>query len=109
MKFAPLPLHMPLPASRALRKLGQDIRDARLRRRIPVALMAERARISRMTLHKIEKGETGTSIGAYASVLFVLSLEKHLADLADITHDALGLRMDEEHLPQRIRKSQRSM
>ena len=42
----------PLSVVRALHKLGQDIRDARLRRRIPVTVMAERAGISRMTLYK---------------------------------------------------------
>ena len=40
----------PLPVTRAMRKLGQDIRDARLRRRITMAVMAERASITRTTL-----------------------------------------------------------
>ena len=47
---------LPIPVRRALRKLGQDIKDARKRRRIPMALLAERARISRATLTKVEKG-----------------------------------------------------
>ncbi|MDR3424959.1 MAG: hypothetical protein P4M13_07795 [Alphaproteobacteria bacterium] len=98
-------LNMPLPVSRALRKLGQDIRDARIRRRIPVAVMAERASISRMTLSKIEKGEPGTSFGSYATVLFVLGLVDRLADLADVKNDDLGLRLEEERLPRRIRHS----
>jgi transcriptional regulator with XRE-family HTH domain len=92
-----------LPVKRALRKLGQDIRDARLRRRIPVAVMAARAGISRMTLNKIESGEPGTSLGLYASVLFVLGLEGKLADLADVRNDEVGMRLEEEHLPKRIR------
>ena len=57
----------PIPVRRALRKLGHDIRDARRRRRIPVAIMAERASISRMTLNKVEKGEPGVSMGTYAA------------------------------------------
>ena len=47
----------PAPVARALRKLGHDIRDARRRRRIPVAILAQRASISRMTLNKVEKGD----------------------------------------------------
>jgi DNA-binding XRE family transcriptional regulator len=47
---------LPIPIKNALRKLGSDIRDARLRRRIPVAVMAQRAFISRTTLVKLEKG-----------------------------------------------------
>jgi hypothetical protein len=94
---------LPIPVRRALRKLGHDIRDARRRRRIPVAIAAERASISRTTLVRIEKGEAGVAIGIYATVLFVMGLVERLADLADPKHDAVGLQLDEEHLPQRIR------
>jgi len=97
----------PIPVRRALRKLGQDIRDARRRRRIPVAIMAERASISRMTLNKVEKGEPGVSMGTYATVLFVLGMAERLADLADPKNDTVGLALEEEHLPQRIRRAHR--
>ena len=95
---------LPIPVRRALRKLGEDVRDARRRRRIPVAIMAERASMSRTTLNKIEKGEPGVSIAAYATVLFVLGLVDRLAGLADASADAVGLALEEEHLPQRIRR-----
>jgi transcriptional regulator with XRE-family HTH domain len=94
----------PAPVRRALRKLGQDIRDARRRRRIPVQIMAERASISRTTLSKVEKGDPGVSLGIYARVLFVLGMAERLAELADVRSDALGLELDEEQLPQRIRR-----
>jgi hypothetical protein len=68
-----------------------------------VQIAAERASISRMTLLKIEKGEPGVAMGSYATVLFVLGLADHLADIADSKNDAIGLRLDEEHLPKRIR------
>ncbi len=93
----------PVPVIRALRKLGHDIRDARRRRRIPVAILAERASISRMTLNKIEKGDAGVYIGNYATVIFALGLVERLADLADATQDTLGRELEEERLPQRIR------
>ena len=99
---------LPLPVQRALRKLGGDIRDARLRRRIPTKLMAERASISRTTLNKVEKGESGVSLGIYATVLFVLGLHNRLAELADIKTDTVGLELEEENLPQRIRRSRKS-
>lgn len=95
---------MPIPVRRALRKLGHDIRDARRRRRIPVSVMAERASISRATLNKVEKGEPGVSFGTYATVLFVLGMVDRLADLADPKGDAVGLELEEEYLPQRIRQ-----
>ena len=49
----------PIPVAHALRKVGADLRDARRRRRIPVAILAERASISRTTLSRIEKGDAG--------------------------------------------------
>ena len=94
---------LPIPVRRALRKLGADIRDARRRRRIPTAVMSERALISRMTLNKVEKGDPGVSLGIYATVLFVLGMTDRLAELADARHDAVGLSLEEERLPQRIR------
>lgn len=99
----------PIPVRRALRKLGHDIRDARRRRRIPVAIMAQRASISRMTLNKVEKGEPGVSMGTYATVLFALGMAERLADLADPRNDAIGMALEEEHLPKRIRRGRRQM
>lgn len=96
---------LPIPVLRTLRKLGHDIRDARRRRRIPVAIMAERASISRTTLGKVEKGDPGVSLGTYATVLFVLGFVERLGDLADPGSDEVGLALEEEHLPQRIRRS----
>jgi len=98
---------LPLPVIRALRKLGQDICDARRRRRIPVAIAAERASISKTTWLKVEKGDPGVLSGTYAKVLFVLGLVDKIAQLADPTTDSVGLRLEEEHLPQRIRRKQR--
>lgn len=104
MKKTQLDSMVPIPVSRALHKLGQDIRDARLRRRIPTAVMAERASISRTTLNKVEKGDTGVSLGNYANVLFVLGLAERLGELVDVKTDTVGLELEEERLPQRIRR-----
>jgi transcriptional regulator with XRE-family HTH domain len=98
---------VPIPVTRALRKLGHDIRDARRRRRIPVKILAERASISRMTLNKVERGDPGVSLGHYATVLFALGMADRLADIADVRHDAVGRELEEEHLPQRIRLARR--
>ncbi len=94
---------LPMPVRRALRKLGHDIRDARRRRRIPMAIAAERASISRPTLVKVEKGDPGVSIGSYATVLFVMGMADRLADLVDPKNDPVGLQLEEENLPKRIR------
>lgn len=94
---------MPMPVRRALAKLGADIRDARRRRRVPVALLAERASISRTTLGNIERGDAGVGLGNYAKVLFALGLLENLAELADARRDEVGLTLASDALPQRIR------
>ena len=94
---------LPPRVRRALQKLGMDVSAARRRRRIPVALMAERAFISRTTLARVEKGDPGVSMGIYASVLFVLGMADRLGDLADAARDPVGLSLEEERLPRRIR------
>ena len=105
MRMSRSSVTLPIPVRHALRKLGHDLRDARRRRRIPVAIAAERASISRTTLAKMDKGDPGVALGSYATVLFVMGMIERLADLADPTHDVVGLQLDEEHLPQRIRGS----
>ena len=97
----------PVPVVRALRKLGHDIRHARRLRRIPVAILAERASMSRTTLNKVEKGDPTVSVGSYATVLFALGMDDRLADVADPRHDAAGRELEEEHLPERIRLPRR--
>jgi transcriptional regulator with XRE-family HTH domain len=107
MKSSKTTSQAPIPVVRALRKLGHDIRDARRRRRIPVAILAERASISRMTLNKVEKGDSGVSVGTYATLLFTLGMIERLADVADPRHDTVGRELEEEHLPERIRLPRR--
>ena len=94
---------LPLPVVRVLRKLGRDIKDARRRRRIPVAIAAQRASISKTTWLKVEKGDPGVQAGTYITVLFVLGLVDRVSALADPSTDSVGLRLEEEHLPQRVR------
>ena len=107
MMITPIRGPVPLPVRRLLRKLGADIRDARLRRRIRATTMAERALISRTTLHKIERGDTGVSMGTYATVLFVLGMHDGISGLADRSRDGVGLDLLEERLPKRVRAPRR--
>jgi transcriptional regulator with XRE-family HTH domain len=98
-------LTLPIPVSRALRKLGHDIKDARRRRRIPMAIAAERASISKPTLIRVERGDPTVSIGSYATVLYVLGMGDRLGELAAPKNDPVGLQLEEENLPQRIRRA----
>lgn len=96
-------VNLPVPVLKSLRKLGQDINDARRRRRITIELMAERAGLSKATISKVEKGDSTASMGAYSAVLFVLGLADGLNQLADAAHDLIGRQLEQEKLPQRVR------
>lgn len=94
---------LPLPVLRSLRKLGRDINAARRRRRITLVLMSERTGVSRTTVCRIEKGDSTVSIASYALVLFVLGMTDRLCDIADQRFDLVGLQLEDEQLPKRIR------
>jgi len=53
---------------------------------------------------QVEHGEHGVSLGIYATILFVLGLTPRLADLADNRANEVGLQLEEERLPKRIRQ-----
>lgn len=87
----------------ALQALGSNLKNARLRRRLPQAVVAERAGISLNTLSKIEKGDPGVSLGNVASVIHALGLIDALSSLASSENDPTGLLLEERRLPRRIR------
>jgi transcriptional regulator with XRE-family HTH domain len=79
-----------------LAAVGENIRLARLRRKLSAEQLSERAGIVRMTLYKIEKGSPVVSIGNYLQVLFVLGMEKDLEKLA--SEDPLGRKIQDANL-----------
>ncbi len=98
---------LPRSTLNALVKLGQDIAVARKKRRISTVSMAERAFISRNTLYKLERGDPTVSIGIYAAVLSILGLVDKLGDVAERGDDEIGLDLDEDNLPERIKLPKR--
>jgi DNA-binding XRE family transcriptional regulator len=71
-----------------LADIGQLIRQHRKSFKITANAAAETAGISRVTLHRIEKGEPTVSMGAYLNVISALDLNLHLSAKTDIENTA---------------------
>ena len=87
-------------ALKSLAILGQNLKLARIRRRIPAALMCERAGLSHATLTAIEQGKPSVSMAGYMSVLFCLNLYKDMEKVA--SDDVLGRELQDIQLPKRV-------
>ena len=73
-----MPAKPPRPAARTqaqLQALGELIRARRKALGVSAAAAAEAAGLSRVTLHRIEKGEPAVTIGAWANVLAALDMD----------------------------------
>lgn len=91
---------------RILKELGNNIKLARLRRKLSAEQVSVRANIARMTLYAIERGSSTVSIGAYTQVLFVLGLEKDLLNVAK--DDELGRKLQDLELTVKERAPKRT-
>lgn len=81
---------------RILSELGENIKIARLRRKLSAQQVSQRANISRPTLISIEKGSESVSMGLYLQVLVVLGLENDLLLVAK--DDVLGRKLQDANL-----------
>ena len=87
----------------SLKKFGRDVKSARLRRRLSMAIVAERAGISVKTLYNLESGDPGVSIGNVAAILHAMGMGVPFSDMLDQKNDTFGLLLDDERLPKRVR------
>ena len=68
--------------------LGERIKLDRLRRGMSAEVLAQRSSISRMTLHRAEKGHAAVALGTYLRILAALQLQDDFNLLAK--DDQLG-------------------
>jgi transcriptional regulator with XRE-family HTH domain len=75
---------------RILEQMGEQIKLARLRRKLSCQLVCERAGISRASLWAVEKGSASVAMGIYAAVLHALGY---------MDRDLLFIAQDDEQGP----------
>ena len=91
---------------RTVQRMGEQIKLARLRRNIPVEVIANRAGLGRTTIWAVEKGSPSVSMGAYAKVLHAIDgMDKDL--LLICKDDAKGRLMQDLNLTVARRASKR--
>jgi transcriptional regulator with XRE-family HTH domain len=96
-----------LPRTRQILEIvGEQIKLARLRRKLSGARVAERAGIGRNTLISVEQGKPSVSIGHYLNVLKVFGLENDFLKLAK--DDELGRKLQDAQLKTRERAPKKS-
>ena len=78
-----MPARTPLPPDHVATKLaalGERIREHRKALKVSAVDAAEAAGMSRVTLHRIERGEPSVTMGAYLGVASAVGLEFELVD-----------------------------
>ena len=81
----------PYPVEMALRRLGSNLRAARLARNLKLDQVAEKIGTGRRAVADAEKGRPGTGVAVYLALLWAYDLLGPASQLADPATDAVGL------------------
>lgn len=85
---------LPPAAAEALRRLGENLALARLRRQESQRVWAKRLGVSIPTLVRMEQGEASVAIGVYATALWLIGRAPALPGLAEPAADQGALELD---------------
>jgi DNA-binding XRE family transcriptional regulator len=99
----------PYEVETALKKLGADLKTARLRRNLTSSEAAQKIGTSRFTVADAEKGKPSTNVAVYAALLWAYGLIDRFADLADPSNDEEGARLARMREPARARHRRRTL
>ena len=94
-------------AQRALREMGDNLKTARLKRRIAIKDFANRVGVSDRTIMRLEKGDHGVSTGTLAMACLVLGEIDRVSVLLDPASDDTALLLERKTLPKRIQVKRR--
>ena len=94
----------PLEVNTAILRLGQDIRLARIRRRMSQEELAQACGITRKTLYALEKGSASATLDTVFTVLWKLGLMSTATALANPDADEHGKILEAARRPKRARQ-----
>lgn len=99
----------PYAVEQLLKRIGNNIRTARLRRKLRLEDLAKKVGLSRYVMSDIEKGKPTTSIAAYIGALWALGLSDDLKHIADPDRDTEGLILERIRAPTTAPKRQKAL
>lgn len=97
---------LPFEVEDRLKRLGSNLRTARVRRGLTIQDAADKIGVSRDAVMDVERGKPSTGIAIYLAVLWVYGLLDDASDLADPTTDRAGLALEGANQRQRVRHSE---
>ena len=95
----------PYEVEAALKKLGANIRTARLRRGLTADELGQKIGIHRQTVADAERGKPTTAVAVYAGLLWSLGLVAQLAEVASPAADLEGQTLALAREPKRARRT----
>jgi transcriptional regulator with XRE-family HTH domain len=95
----------PYQVEQALKRLGENLRLARNRRKLTIEEAAQKIGTGPRAVMDAEKGKPSTTVGVYAALLWAYDLLTPLSDLANPNTDEQGLTLASNKERTRVRKS----
>ena len=95
----------PYPVEQALKRLGENLRLARTRRKLTIEEVAEKIGTGRKAVMEAEKGKASTAVGVYTALLWAYDLLAPMGDLANPATDEQGLTLASAKEKTRVRKT----
>ena len=80
----------PYPVDQAMKRLGMNLRTARLRRNLTIDEVAQKIGAGRRAVMDAEKGKPSTGIVVYVALLWAYDLLQLLNEVAAPVHDEEG-------------------
>lgn len=96
--------HTSARVPRAARQIGENLAAWRKLQDLTAVQLADRAGVSRTTLSKLERGESGVGLGVVLEVLRALGQLDAIVKATDPYESDLGRVRANQELPQRVRR-----
>lgn len=84
----------PYPVEQAIKRLGANLRTARLRRNLTIEEVAEKIGAGTRAIRDAEKGKPSTGMVVYTALLWAYDLLRPMEALADPARDEEGLSLE---------------